>query len=373
MSPAALFAVVRKELRQAFRDKRMAFLLIVTPVIQLTLLGFAVDLDVDRVEAVVIDRDASPESRRLTRGLFADRTLEIVAEGGAPGAALMRGDAKIELVIPAGFAKDLAAGRSAQVQVLVDGTDPVVAQVAATASELYLRSRGAAELRARAEAHGIQARGGGIEARPRIFYNPRLQSSLYMVPGVAAVVLLIVTTVVTAMGIARERELGTIEQLLVTPISPRALLLGKTIPFASIGLVVAGLVLATGTHLFDVPIRGSLAALLAGTLAYLTCTLGVGIFVSTIARTQQQAMLGGFFFLMPAMLLSGFMSPIDNMPPVIRALTWLNPVRHYVALLRAVLLKGATLDDLLVPLGMLLAFGTAILTLASLRFRKRLA
>jgi ABC-2 type transport system permease protein len=194
-----------------------------------------------------------------------------------------------------------------------------------------------------------------------------------MVPGVAAIILLIITTIITAMGIAREREMGTIEQLLITPLPPSVLLLGKILPFALIGLVVTGVELAVGTHLFAIPLRGSLLMVALGTVLYLLTTLGMGIFISTVAKTQQQAILGGFFFLLPAILLSGFMSPIECMPGWIQPLTWINPVRYYVTILRACLLKGAGWSDLLHPLAALLCFGTAILALATLRFRRQLS
>ncbi|MFO0723493.1 MAG: ABC transporter permease [Myxococcota bacterium] len=370
----ALLAVIKKEVRQAFRDPRMAMVLMVAPVLQLTLLGFAVDLDVEHVATVVVDRDQTEESRSLIRGLFADGTLIRVADADEPEASIQTGLAKVVVVVPSGLARHLLAGTSAEIQILVDGSDPIVARTAVNVAELYFRSAGLRALRARlASAPVPMAAAGTVQGKPRIFYNPRLKSTQYMVPGVAATVLLIVTTIVTAMGIARERELGTIEQLLVTPMQPSTLLLGKTLPFAIIGLVVAGLVISVGTNLFGVPIRGSLFALFLCTLAYLMCTLGMGIFISTIASNQQQAILGGFFFLMPAILLSGFMSPIEAMPAWIRAVTWINPVRHFVAILRAVLLKGATLEDLWLPFGILLAFGISILTLASVRFHKRLA
>lgn len=370
-----LSAVFKKELRQAFRDRRMAFVLMMAPVVQLTLLGFAVDLDVDRIPTAVVDHDGTAESRELARGLLAEGTFERVGDFDEPDAAIMNGDAQVALVIPRGFAHQLQSGGSSQVQVIVDGSDPIVAQVASNASELYLRKRSADVLRARVadRAPTVAVYAPGIEPRPRLFYNPRLKSTQYMIPGVAAVVLLIVTTVVTAMGIARERELGTIEQLLVTPMRPATLLLGKTLPFAMIGLVVAGLVIAVGTHLFSVPIHGSILVLIVGIAFYVMSTLGTGVFISTIAKNQQQAILGGFFFLMPAILLSGFMSPIENMPAWIRAITWVNPVRHFVKLLRAVLLKGAGFQDLWLELLLLFTFGATILTIASLRFRKRLA
>lgn len=368
-----LRAVIQKELRQTFRDPRMLAMLLMAPMLQTTLLGFAVDLDVDRVATAFEDRDRTPESRALVRGLVAEQTFAEVGETWTPDQTITAGDAQVVVVIPPRTARHLLERRASPVQILVDGTDPTPAQVGVSAAGQYFALRGADQARAvLASSQGTVAPVGTVDVVPRIFYNPQLKTRLYMVPGVAAVVLLIVTTVVTAMGIARERELGTIEQILVTPIRPSTLLVGKTLPFGMIGLVAAGLVISVGTNVFGVPIRGSLPVLLLGTILYLMSTLGTGILISTIARTQQQAILGGFFFILPAMLLSGFMSPIRNMPHWIQLLTLANPVRHYVEILRAVLLKGAGLVDLLRPLSILLAFGIGILSVASLRFQKRI-
>ena len=374
---ASLLAVFRKELRQTFRDRRMVAVLVVAPVIQLTLLGYAVDLDVDRIPTVITDHDRSPRSRDLVAGLLADGTLERVAEASDPEAVIKKGEAQVAIVIPAGLGRDLESGRPAQVQVLVDGTDSIRAQVAVDTTLRHVQRFGLELARERVEQAGA-LRGTkislpGIRVQPRIYYNPSMRSPIYMVPGVAALVLLVVTTLVTAMGLAREREMGTIEQLLVTPIRPVVLLLGKTLPFAVIGLVVAGLVLAVGTNLFSVPVRGPLLVIFVGTLLYLMTTLGVGIFISTLARTQQQAILGGIFFLLPALLLSGFTNPVESTPHWIQTITWFNPVRYYVEILRACLLKGAGFADLSTQLGALAAFGVSILTLATLRFRKRVA
>jgi ABC-2 type transport system permease protein len=285
--------------------------------------------------------------------------------------------AQVVIEIPQGLEGDLKRGRSTEVQVLINGTDPIRAQVAMNTTLQYFQQQSQelalSRLRQSAAQQNQQATWPMLKMEPRILYNPQLKSSVYMVPGVAALTLLVVTTIVTAMGIAREREMGTIEQILITPLRPIVLLLGKIFPFALIGLVVAGLVLSVGTQLFSVPIRGSLLAIFLGTLLYLMSTLGTGVFISTIARTQQQAIMGGFFFLLPAILLSGFMSPVENMPAWIQPLTWINPVRYYVQILRASLLKGAKVTDLWLPLSALLGFGVGILSLAALRFRKQLA
>lgn len=373
-----LMAIAKKELTQTFRDPRLGALLVVAPVLQLTLLGFAVDLDVDRIPTVVCDRDRSPASRELLRGLLAEGTFKPLGEVDDPVAALQRGDAAVAFVLPRGLGRDLARGKpGTQVQVLVDGSDPLLSGVAvATAQQVIEREsmrRAAAFLRAQAALRQQVPTMPRLRLEPRIYYNPRLKSPIYMVPGVAATVLLIVTTLITAMSIARERELGTIEQLMVTPLRPAILLVGKVLPFALIGMVVAGVVITVGSHLFSVPLRGSIAVLAAGTALYLLSTLGTGVFISTLAKNQQQAILGAFFFLMPAILLSGFMSPIANMPDWAQLLTYANPVRYYVEILRGCMLKGAGFADLATQLAALAAFGVSILGVSALRFKKRLA
>lgn len=373
----ALRSVMRKELRQTFRDKRMFAVLFIAPVLQLTLLGFAVDLDVDRVPAAIVDDDRSDASRDFVSALFADGTLVPAPPTDGPGRPLEEGTASVVVVLPRGFADDLAHGRTVDVQALVDGTDPIRAQAAIAHVTQLAQQRGITAIRTRMEAaaglRGAASTLPTITIEPRVLYNPSLESPVYMVPGVAAMVLLIVTTVITAMSIAREKELGTIEQLLVTPMRPLVLLLGKVLPFGAIGLVAAGVVISVGTHVFDVPVRGSLLALFLGTVLYLMSTLGTGVFISTMAKNQQQAILGGFFFIMPAILLSGFMSPVENMPDWIQAISSVNPVRYYVQILRAVLLKGATIADLWFPMIALGLFGASILGLSANRFRKRLA
>lgn len=372
-----LLAVVKKELRQTVRDKRMFAMLLLAPVLQLTLLGFAVDLDVDHVPTAVVDKDRTRSSRALVSALLADPTLDLAVRTEDADRPLTSGEAAVVLVLPRGLERDLAHGRPVQLQVLIDGTNPIRAQAAVDATRRFLQQEALTMMEERIAMQAALSaqvpKIPSISVAPRILYNPSMKSPIYMIPGVAAVVLLIVTTVVTAMGIARERELGTIEQLLVTPMQPSVLLIGKVVPFAGIGLVTAGMVIGIGTNLFSVPIRGSLSLLLLATVLYLMSTLGTGVFISTMASTQQQAILGGFFFLMPAILLSGFMSPIENMPAWVQPLTWINPVRYYVEILRSVLLKGAGFAEMLEPLVALLAFGVGILAAGSLRFRKRMA
>ena len=368
-------AVVRKEVLQTLRDRRIMFMLVFAPFIQTVVLGFAVDFDVDRVPTVVADQDRSAESRGHVRRVLADGTLTFAgdarsAEEGVE--ALDRGDAAAVLVIPPRFGADVAAGRAAEVQVVLDGTDPNRSNVAAGAVGRYFGEEAVRRAAARARAAGV-APPARIEVAPRLFFNPGLKSAPYIVPGIAAMLLVVVTTIVTAMGLSREREQGTLEQVAVTPIRPALLLAGKMTPFVFIGFFDVLLLLAAGTWIFGVPLRGNLAVLAAGTLLYLASTLGMGLFISTISRTQQQSFLGGFLFTLPAALLSGIMTPIDSMPRWMQWITYLNPLRYFQHVARANLLKGAGFADVWPQLLALFLFGVAIFALATLRFRKRLA
>ncbi len=254
---------------------------------------------------------------------------------------------------------------------VLDGTDPNRATVVAGAVSRYFGEVGERLARERLAARGF-AVPAQIEIVPRIAYNPSLRTPPYMIPGIAAMLLVVVTTIVTAMGLAREREMGTLEQVLVTPIRPLFLLLGKMAPFVVIGLVDVALLLSAGSWLFDVPLRGNLAVLLVGTLLYLMTTLGVGLLISTLSSTQQQSFLGGFLFAMPAILLSGVMTPIRAMPGWLQAITYANPVRYYVEVMRATLLRGAGFGDQWPQLLALLVLGGALLATATLRFHKRI-
>jgi ABC-2 type transport system permease protein len=367
-------AVFRKEVRQTIRDRRMMVILVIAPVLQTVLFGFAVNFDVDRVPAVVLDRDRTDVSRAHVRRLLADGTLAHAGDVAGPleaERAVHEGAAAAAVLFPERLAADLAAGRPAEVQVVLDGTDPNRSTVAAAAVTRYF-----GEVGERAGREAIAARGGTppaqLEVVPRLFYNPELDSPPYMIPGIAAMLLLIVTTIVTAMGLAREREMGTLEQVLVTPIRPVWLLAGKMAPYVVIGFFDVILLVAAGAWIFGVPIRGPLPVLAVGTLLYLLTTLGTGLFISTISSSQQQSFLGGFLFILPALLLSGVMTPIAAMPAWLRAVTWVNPVRHYAEVMRSGLLRGAGFADLAVPLAALAVLGSAIFVLSALRFRKTL-
>jgi ABC-2 type transport system permease protein len=367
-------AVFRKEVRQTLRDRRMMFILIVAPVIQTVVFGFAVNFDVDRVPTVVVDRDRTDVSRAHARRLLADGTLARAGDAAdtvAAERAVQRGDAAAAVILPKRLAADLAAGRPAEVQVVLDGTDPNRSTVASGAVSRYFGEVGERMARESLATRGISPP-AQLEIAPRLFYNPGLDSPPYMIPGIAAMLLLVVTTVVTAMGLAREREMGTLEQVLVTPIRPVWLLAGKMAPYVVFGFVDVLILIAAGTWIFGVPIRGPLPVLALGTVLYLLTTLGVGLFISSVSKTQQQSFLGGFLFILPAVLLSGVMSPVAAMPPWLQAVTYLNPVRHFAAVMRSCLLRGAGITDLVVPLTALAVLGSTIFVLSALRFRKTL-
>jgi ABC-2 type transport system permease protein len=369
-----LAAVFRKEVRQTIRDRRVMFLLIVAPFIQTVIFGFAVDFDVDRVPTVLVDQDRSDESRLHARRVLADQTLRLVGEeAGVPEAerALDDGRAAAALVFTPGLADDLASQRPAEAQLLLDGGDPNRAMVASGAVSRYFGEVGERLIRDRLEAAGRPAP-AQVVLVPRVLYNPRLKSAPYIVPGIAGTLLVIVTTMVTAMGLSREREMGTMEQVLVTPIRPIWLLLGKLLPFLVIGIFDLLLLVAVGSWVFEVPLHGSPLVGATGVMLYVFSTLGVGLFISTISQNQQQAFLGSIIFMMPAILLSGVMTPIRGMPGWLQVVTWINPLRHFAEVMRGVLLRGAGFTDLWFQLASLAVLGVGVMALAVSRFRTQL-
>jgi ABC-2 type transport system permease protein len=366
-----LLGLVAKELRQTVRDKRMIGILMIAPMIQLLVLGHAVNLDVDHVPILIADEDRTAESRDFLNGLTAGDAFRRAGEVENAAAALDAisvGRVPLAAVLPRGFAADLAAGRTAQVQLLVDGGDSNRAIVAQNAAQGYVLRRAQEML-----AQRLGRAPGRVRVEPRVLYNPSMNSRVFFVPGVAATLLLVVTLVVTAMGFAREKESGTLEQIMVTPLGGTTLFLGKTLPYALIGMVDLGLVLGVGTWVFGVPLRGPLGVVFLGGSLYLMTLLGGGLLLGALARTQQQSLVAAFFLIMPAILLSGFASPIENMPGWLQPWTLLNPVRHMVEVMRAVLLRGAGLADVAPQLVALGGLGLAVFTSSAVVLRRRLA
>jgi len=367
-----LGAVMLKEVRQTVRDRRQMVLLVVAPLIQLVVLGYAVDLDIDRVPTVVVDHDRTVSSRLHVRRLLADGTLVEVARTNDEAAAqrmLELGTATVVLVIPPGFDRALARGDQTQVQVVLDGTNPNRSAVAAASVQRYIAT---STVGAGSDLLELLPPLPRIDLATRIRYNPRLETAIFMVPGISAVLLILITMIVTAMGLTREREVGTLEQVLVTPLSPTVIILGKLIPFAVIGLFDFLLALTVGSWLFDVPIRGSLLFLFCVTALYLLTTLSSGLLISTVSTSQQQALLTGFAFILPAILLSGIFTPVMAMPWWLRPLTYINPVRYYAQVIRAVLLKSAGPSELWPHVLALAGFGVFFVIVAANRFRKQL-
>jgi ABC-2 type transport system permease protein len=374
----ALRGLVRKELRQVRGDRRMLQILVVAPVIQLFVFAYAANLDVATTKVAVLDRDRSPESRALAARVRASDQLELVGEVGSDAEAeawIGRGDAEIVVSVPAGYGRALASDDGeTSVQLMIDGSNSVPASVGGTAVtglvQRLARRVGEERLaRLGAEAPDLPA---SLAVRTRVLYNPELRSRLFLVPGILGTILMLVTLIATSMAIVRERELGTLEQLVVTPVSRPVLVAGKLIPFALFGFVDSTAVLAIAHFWFKVPLEGSVVLLLASVVPFLLSTLGLGLIVSTISRTQQQAMMTAVFFVMlPMIYLSGFVFPIESMPALIQPVTLVVPLRHFLVVVRAVMLKGAGLHELAVPLLQMTALGLVIFGSAVALFRKR--
>jgi ABC-2 type transport system permease protein len=364
-------AIVRKELRQIFRDPKTKRVIFAAPILQLLLFGYAVTTDVQDVATYVVDHDRTAESRALQDAFTAGGQFRIVGRSDRPAdimRALDTGRAVVGLEIPRGFARDLSAGRGASVQVLVDGTSSNTATVAQGYAARIVQQFGMD----RAAARGV-AISGGVELRARAWFNPELASRAYNVPAVMGVLLMLMCLLLTALTVVRERELGTLEQLVVSPLTPGELMLGKTIPVAIIGLADLVLIAALAILWFDVPLRGSAFALLLASFLYILASLGLGLFVSTVSKTQQEAFMGMFLLLLPAIILSGFLYPIHTMPAFFQYLSFMNPVRHFLVVVRAIFLRGDGVLELWPQLVILAAMAAAVLLGATARFRRSAA
>jgi ABC-2 type transport system permease protein len=365
-----------KEFIQVFRDPRMRIVLFVIPCVQVLVIGYAVSTDVKHVRTALYDLDNSEVSRELTARFVRSGYFDIVTIVGddrAAQAVLDRNDVTAVLRFNHGFAEDIRAGRTAKLQVLVDGTDSNTASIALSYAMKIGSAYSEQVLTERLErTFGPAGVTGRAELRTRAWFNENLESRNFFVPGVLVIVVALTTLLLTSMAVVREKEIGTMEQIMVTPIRPVEFILGKTVPFALIGFADVILVTLIGVFWFEVPIRGNLLLLLLGAGLFLMNTLGVGLLVSTFSQTQQQAMMTTFFVFFPAMLLSGFAFPIANMPEPVQWLTLVNPLRYFLVIVRAIFLKGVGMDVLWSQMWPLLAMGLAALTLAVRRFRKTL-
>ena len=374
-----------KEFRQALREPRMRFVLFVPPVLQLILFGFAVNLDISDAQLAWMDLDRTSASTNLRAAFDASPTFtvsRVIANEKEVQEVLDRGDVMAVVRVLPGFGKEVKRGQISAVQVLVEGTNSNTASlVGAYASQIIGRFAGEAlreQLRQRlvavtlASGSPAELRVPSLDVRQRVWFNPDLKSRNYFVPGVLVNIVALVTVMLTAMSIVREKEIGTMEQLMVSPIRPLELMVGKTLPFALIGMLQVTVMTALALGVFHVPFRGSFLAMLVCTALFLMTTLGAGLFISTISHTQQQALMTFFFLFMPMFLLSGFAFPINSMPPLVQWLTYLNPLRYFMQIIRGIFLRGTGPSILWPQMVALAVFGIAIFSSSALRFRKKL-
>ena len=366
--------LMRKEILELKRDPRLFSVVIMAPIIQLTVLGYAATTDVHDIPIVIVDADRSTASRDLVHRFETSANFKIVAMLGSTNEIdpyLDGGLAWMAISIPPDYARKLAASRQTSLQIVADGTDSNSTGVAMGYAQLLIA--GYVQDLVAAAAPGAPA-GGLVRPEVRVWFNPRLESREFMIPGIVALLLLVITTNLSAMAIVREKEIGTLEQLNVTPLARWELITGKMIPYVCIGLIDVVLVLIVAVFWFEVPMRGSVALLFGMCLIYLLTTLGLGLFVSTISSTQQQAMMTTiFFFLLPMIYLSGFIFPIENMPRWIQLLTYLLPLRYFLEIVRGIFVKGVGLEILWPQAVSLFTWGAAMLALATVRSSKRLA
>ncbi len=369
--------MLKKEFIQIFRDQRMKGVIFVFPVIQLLIFGYAVTIDVKNIVTAVQDRDNSVFSRELVARFIKSGYFTVIAyvdDDRRAQELVDRGEAQMVLFMPKGFGAAIQSGRTAEVQLIVDGTDSntagIVLQYCAKIAGEFSRQVILAQF---AKWKGSTRQLPQVKLESRAWFNENLISRNFFVPGVIAIIVTLLTLMLTGMAVVREKEIGTMEQIMVTPITPLEFILGKTVPFAFIGILEVVLVTFVGVSWFEVPIRGSLVLLFFCTVLYLLTTLGAGLLISTVSRTQQQAMMTTFFFFMPTLLLSGLIFPIANMPEAIQWLTYLNPMRYFLVIIRAIFLKGLGADHLWPHIAALAILGLVTLWFTSRRFKKTLA
>ena len=370
-----LRAIVYKEFIHVRRDPASLLFIFIIPMFQLTLFGYAINTEVKNIPTVICDQDHSPESRALVAAFTNTEYFRVVGWVDSTRAveeALVGGRAKVGITIPSEFAAKLLAGGSAQVQVLIDGSDSTRATTALNVANGIGFERSIREFAATGRL-SVSVKEMPVDVRPRMLFNPELKSSKFFVPGLIGVVLQSVTMILTAFAIVREREAGTLEQVLVTPVSKGGLMLGKLLPYSLIGFLQFSLVLAVTVVVFRVPVRGSVGLLYALSVLFVFATLALGLLISTFARTQGQALQMAIMVIAPSILLSGFVFPRESMPVPIYALTFLIPATYYIEILRAIILRGADLATLWDEALLLGVMSIGLVTLSLLRFRRTLS
>lgn len=382
--------VFRKELIHTFRDPRMRFMMFVAPILQLVAFGYAATFDVKNISLYVVDYDRTSSSREVSSSFTSSpyfretkfSSCDSLQDSSCATKAMDQGLAMAVLSIPKGFTKDLERGEEANVQLLVDGTNSNSATIIQNYSEIIISSLNRTYIQKRNQKMSFNISAGKSTANNlrastilpalRVWYNEELEAKFFMVPAVFAMVLFILTIILTAMALTRERELGTYEQLIVSPIKPMDLIIGKSVPFAFIGLVQVTLILIASWFIFGVTVKGSLLLFYFSSLIFLLTSLGFGIFISSICQTMQQAMMMTFMMLFPMMILSGMMFPIENMPQLFQWISLADPLRYFIEVVRAIVLKGAGIDFVGPRLIVLFIFGIGSLFFAARGFRKTL-
>jgi len=371
MNRERLWSMIRKEFVQMRRDPATLRLMLVVPLVQLLLFGYAISTDVRHLPTIIDDQSRTAQSRAFVERLMATGNFRSI--GDAPDyesaiRAIDEGRARAAVVLPPGYARDLKAGRTTAVQVLVDASDPTASQSAIGAAQLVGQSLNIEIVRGRSG--GLVGAAPPVDVRVRPLYNPALRSAVFIVPGIIGMILSNILIIVTALSIVRERETGTLEQLIVTPLAKWEIMLGKIAPYVGVGYVQMTSVLLAGHFVFHMPVRGPLLALYAATFLFITANLGLGLFISTLGRNQAQVTQTAFLFLLPNVLLSGFMFPREAMPDAARFIGALLPLTYYLELIRGIVLKGVGLRELWPQILALTAFAVAFFTFATQRFHK---
>jgi ABC-2 type transport system permease protein len=368
--------ILVKELIQVLRDKRMRVTLIFPPIFQLIVFGYAANLDVKNIRTAVRDLDHTVESRDLMDRFRSSKYFKVVATPQTPEEIerlIRKGDVILSIEIPSGFSRKVKKGDTGTLQILVDGTESNTAMIALGYMGQILSDYSTAVVLKRLNQAGIvDFEEAGVDLQNRIWFNANLESRFFYVPGVIASIAFLIPIILTAQAIVREREIGTLEQIMVTPIRSWELMLGKTLPFALIGLFDVIMIGLIGVFWFEIPFRGNPLILLLGNILFLLSSVGIGLFISTISSTQQQAQISTFFFMMPAFILSGFAFPLENMPQWLQYITYINPLRYFIIVIRGVFLKGIGLEILWPEITALAILGGIAILFSSLRFQKRM-
>ncbi len=372
MSWLRIREMVRKEFIQLFRDRKNRPILIMAPLIQLLVFGYVVNYDIKDIRVALIDQSRTRESRLLTDAFTAGRIFRITHLPGTPGEMenlFLAAKVDLGIKIPPDFSSRIRRGDTAEVQIIADGGMSNMASVRIAYTTIVIDRFNGELIK---ELYGRELKYGKIDGRIRTWYNPNLDSQHFFVPGIVAFVVMLISLLLTSIAIIKEREAGTMEQLIVTPLKPIELIIGKTIPYTIIAIGQMVMVTLVALYWFEIPLAGSVPALFLATCLFLLSTLGTGLFISTVSKTQQQAMMTTFFFILPFFMLSGFVFPIANMPTVVQWLTYLNPLRYFLVIIRGIFLKGVGLQILWPQYAALTVLGIAVFAGAVGRFRKRL-